>query len=297
MIGSRLLFKTFTRFYRIPALKNLDPHKGLQGLLSQEGLKRAWFDRASYYVQKLNENSEGREKTIESILEKLSNISSKRTLYNWASQLYNLNFAFSRLKGNSRALPEIKIDASALLKVPSLALSYVNEPLDLGHKRLHQSLIQSFGSLPEFKALLLNSNQAISGDGYTWLVARKSQEAGHGVKVFFDKLFIVNTYNSGSPYNLNKSENFKQLEAAFKTNSNIIDKINSARKEAIMNATYKENVSYIPLLAIDASPKTWLHDYGVFGKQEYLERVWESIDWSVVETNLPLQHEAVKFSF
>ncbi|RCK57791.1 37S ribosomal protein MRP1, mitochondrial [Candida viswanathii] len=47
------------------------------------------------------------------------------------------------------------------------------------------------------------------------------------------------------------------------------------------------NKRLIPLLAIDASPRNYLIDYGVFGKQAYLENVWECIDWEVVSRRLP----------
>ena len=63
--------------------------------------------------------------------------------------------------------------------------------------------------------------------------------------------------------------------------------IETKSEESVDSAVYS-NVRYFPLLAIDASPKAWLHDYGVFGKQKYLDRVWESIEWKLVENRLPI---------
>lgn len=57
-------------------------------------------------------------------------------------------------------------------------------------------------------------------------------------------------------------------------------------EEAELETSYL-NKKLIPALSIDASPRTYLLDYGVFGKQKYLENCWECIDWDVVLRRLP----------
>ena len=37
-----------------------------------------------------------------------------------------------------------------------------------------------------------------------------------------------------------------------------------------------------PLLCVSVHERDWLPDYGMWGKEEYLMRFWECVDWSRV---------------
>lgn len=300
MFRRSALSKRFCRSYIAPTLEHLSKQQGLPGLFSSKGLQTAWFDRAEYYSEKLNRfTSQSEEKPLETIIYESAKSPAKRDIFNYASLLYNLKFSLSSLHGCNKPLPETKPDSSCLLATPELALKYSNEPLDTGNERLNTALVSSFGSIVEFRSLLLNSNLAISGDGFTWLVARKYTGNNHDISLSgtleFDKLFVLNTYNSGSPFNFNKVgyvEDLKQQLEKKQSLSTITEEASEntfqikSVEEARQTEAYK-NTTYVPLLAIDASPKAWLQDYGVFGKQQYLDRVWESIEWNTVEQRLP----------
>lgn len=285
MLRNTLVRKEFLRTYIVPSLEHLEKGKDLAGLFSSEGLERAWFNRAELYTKKLNSlTSNTEEKGLESIVRENAKFSSKRQIFNYASLMYNLKFSMSTLRGGALPLPSSKPGPETLLGTPDLSLNYQNEPLSNGSEKLHQALVKSFGSIVEFRTLLLLSNLSMSGDGYTWLVARQFKTADPAV-VKYDELFILNTYNAGSPFNSNRAGYMKQMEETLKKDSaeaSSKDKLD----ESVDSALYAD-VNYIPLLAIDASPKSWLHDYGVFGKRQYLDRVWESIEWKIVENRLP----------
>lgn len=293
-----LLLRQFNRSYITPSLDHLAQGSPLAGLFSSRGLQNAWFDRADLYTNKLNRfTNQAEEVPLETLIYENAQSGVKRHIVNYASLLFNLRFALSCLRGCSQPLPNSKdYDASELLKTPDLSLKFSNEPLSNGNNALHQAIVSSFGSLVEFRSLLLNSNAAISGDGFTWLVARRSSSSDTDTQIVFDKLFILNTYNAGTPFNFNRSGHLDDLKMQHSKNSPQLDTIvedaafpmSKSVEEARQTEAYKK-VSYIPLLAIDASPKAWLHDYGVFGKQKYLDRVWESIEWNVVESRLPKQ--------
>lgn len=247
--------KPLLRTYIVPSFEHLGKDRGLSGLYSKEGLKTAWFDRAEHYTEKLNSltlNTD--EKPLETILNESAKFSSKKQIFNYASLLYNLKFSMSSLQGCSLPLATEKANRSELLKVPELTLTYGNEPLATGNERLHQGLVKSFGSIVEFRSLLLNSNFSISGDGYTWLVAREFKTADSSA-LKYDKLFILNTYNAGCPFNSNKSGYFKQLEDSVRKDKKQF--IETKSEESVDSAVYS-NVRYFPLLAIDASPKASL---------------------------------------
>lgn len=292
----------FVRSYIAPVLDHLSQGAALPGLFSSKGLDNAWFARAEAYTKKLNSFTNFSEEIpLETLIYENAQSSVKRHIVNYASLLFNLRFALSSLRDCQKDLPNInEITSKELLKTPELTLKYANEPLETRNKNLHNAIVSSFGSIVEFRSLLLNSNLSISGDGFTWLVARRhaigDSDMQSSSKVEFDKLFILNTYNAGTPFNFNKSGHMDSLRLQYLKRMESIEEEpvensessvqNKSIEEAKQTEAYKKT-SYIPLLAIDASPKAWLHDYGIFGKQKYLDRVWESIEWDVVESRLP----------
>lgn len=298
------IIRHFNRSYITPSLDHLAKESPLPGLFSSKGLQNAWFDRADHYTNRLNKfTNQSEEIPLETLIYENAQSGVKRHIVNYASLLFNLRFALSCLRGCSQPLLKSQeIDSSELLKTPDMSLKYANEPITSGNTNLHNALVSSFGSIVEFRSLLLNSNLAISGDGFTWLVARRSStsdvESQPSEKVVFDKLFILNTYNAGTPFNFNKSGHMDDLKLQYSRSTKKLEPIveetssgfsmSKSIEEAKQTEAYKKT-SYIPLLAIDASPKAWLHDYGIFGKQKYLDRVWESIEWNVVESRLPKQ--------
>ncbi|KAG0657908.1 hypothetical protein C6P45_002315 [Maudiozyma exigua] len=305
--------KPFIRGLHARSLAHLNKDSPLDGLLSANGLRSAWFDRADDYMSRLNQltknNAELQEMTPEQLVTAHAKSANKKDIVTYASLLYNLEFSMSSLQSiNSRETPsgtDSMPGSEALLKTPDASVNFANEPQASGNHLLQKELILSFRSLVEFRTLLLNSNMAISGDGFTWLLARKYKNAFNNGsdnianQIQFDKLFIMNTYNAGSPFNFDragvmeqlkkdhlKSQTDAQTQTQTQTQTTPIDS-DLAMLENAKQTAYDNETVYIPLLAIDASPKVWLKDYGVFGKQEYLDRVWEAIDWKVVQERLP----------
>ncbi|CAR25724.1 hypothetical protein ZYGR_0A02910 [Zygosaccharomyces rouxii] len=298
MFRSSLSFLRTSRSYITPTLEHLNSGSGLKGLFSPQGLDNGWFSRAEHYTNKLNSLTNGIEEIpLEKLIYENAKSGVKRNIVNYATLLYNLKFAFSTLHGCPKELPNASdIDVKELLKTPELTLKYANEPLDTGKEKLHSALVSSFGSIVEFRTLLLNSNNAISGDGFTWLVARRvASQDFDSQKLEFDRLFILNTYNAGSPFNFNKKGHMDELKNQYEKASKELDQEQQEfnaplRSKSVEEARQMESfkdTEYLPLLAIDASPKAWLYDYGPYGKQMYLDRVWESIEWDLVESRLP----------
>ncbi|KAH7591395.1 37S ribosomal protein MRP1, mitochondrial [Nakaseomyces glabratus] len=293
------------RWYQRPSLQHVSPDKELPGVFTARGLQNAWFDRADHYAAQLNKYTQGTQETaLENIIYEESRSYIKRHITNYASLLYNLEFAMQSLQGNPQnKIPQGPIGRESLLETPATEQLIKNEPRSSGNTELHQLLENSFGSIAEFKTLLLNSALAISGEGFTWLVARKVTQSemdrvsnSTGDKILFDKLFVLNTYNAGSPFNfnragsittLNKTEKAKEAKSEQNSTTEVdefsktLKDIRRAKEEAV-----DPELAYIPLLAIDSSPKAWLHNYGAFGKRQYLENVWEATEWKVVESRL-----------
>lgn len=135
------------------------------------------------------------------------------------------------------------------------------------------SIHVSFGSEISFKEVLLAHAESIFGDGYTWLV--------FGGKT--SNLFVFNTYGWGTPPMFKLME----LTAASEQMKHISDGPDSYSAPLSLqenSITAGNSLPYlVPLLNINVWQHAYLHDYGVFGKRRYLENVWNTIDWSVVE--------------
>lgn len=319
--------KIISRSVTTRSLERLFNEKPIPGLVSVEGWQRGCIDRINYYSKMLNESIKGNEllenKSVEELITECGMSPPKRNIANYASLLYNLEFSISSLKdtnndsstsnGDTPLLKE-KPTKSSLLETPDLSLDFNNEPRFTGHTLLQDAIESSFSSMVQFRTLLLNSNMAISGDGFTWLVARiykpKIQTMNNQMigDIKYDKLFVFNTYNAGSPFIMNKSNLINNLEKEYKrlekektqnndsnSQSNVSKSASSYYNEILSSEEIKKitfnDTTYVPLLAIDASPKFWLYDYGVFGKKEYLNKIWDSIDWSIVESRLPQKYE------
>lgn len=326
----KLANRVISRSVTTRSLEQLSNEKPIPGLVSLQGWQRGCIDRIDYYSKMLNDAIKGNEilqnKSVEELIAECGMSTSKRNIANYASLLYNIEFSISSLKGfnnnsnnnnnNNSDAPILnkKPTKASLLETPDLSLDFNNEPKFTGNNLLQDALESSFGSMVQFRTLLLNSNMAISGDGFTWLVARvykpKIQTMNNQVigDVKYDKLFVFNTYNAGSPFIMNKSNIMNNLEKEYQrlerektqssgsnSQSNVSKSASSYYNEILSSEEIKKiafnDTTYVPLLAIDASPKFWLYDYGVFGKKEYLNRVWDSINWSVVESRLPQKYE------
>ncbi|CCF58561.1 hypothetical protein KAFR_0E04100 [Kazachstania africana CBS 2517] len=284
------------RWFQTVALEHLQRNEPLRGIFSAKGLETSWFKRIEMYTSKLNDltrnNTELQNMPIQSVITNNLNSFQKKDIVTFASLIYNLTFAMKSLKGCNIPLPDKLPGSQELLK--TVGNDFSNEPINVDFIK---EIENSFGSVIEFRTLLLNSNLAIQGDGCTWLLARKFQNkfmnATATDEVTFDKLFILNTYNGGSPFNYNRIDMINKYKAEYnKINKQAPPENDIISLEEAQLASIEKTV-YIPLLAIDASPKSWLTDYGVFGKREYLNRVWESVDWNVVQSRLPKKSNIV----
>lgn len=314
--------------YNLPAIRLLDllnqsNINGLPGLFSKKTVEELWFSRGQHLVDNLN--GQIFKQKVENAplnLEELINVSflkpDLQELFTNASLLHNLQFFLESLKSNeSRSYGET--DISALFETPNISVNVENVPRDAA---LSEWIVDSFGSMIEFKTLLLNSAASIKGDGVTWLIAQATYSESamrDGAKngPSFDTLAIMNTYNAGivddsmrsgqitkmKYQKLAKSEaaqrrvlERKELEGQdqelvvaaeeVQKPSALDDNFLGSIEEAEESHLYFDR-KLVPLLAIDSSMRTYLQDYGVYGKRKYLENVWHCLDWDIVASRAP----------
>ena len=130
------------------------------------------------------------------------------------------------------------------------------------------------------------------GPGYVWLVKRNDPTINN-----LADLAILTTYNAGSPF---PDAHFRRQEADLNTmTTNIFAGTTPAQYAssskpgltAGAHGSSSPNHKHLApggadieiLTAVSTWPHVWLHDYGVAGKERYLEEWWKHIDWYAVE--------------
>lgn len=319
----------------IPLLDNIKVSKSdFQGLYSHNTVDELWFKRGQELVNGLNQLlRENKITNPPSDLNELITLTFNKPelygIYSYASLLHNHQFTLETLKPNSDFSGELlRLLAADLLKTPSVETTFSNEPTD---PALREWICDSFGSIQEFRTLLLNSAQSIKGDGLTWVVAQatysdstiyKNASAANKTDTKYSNLSVMNTYNAGivddsirsgqiTKLKEQKRAKLASLKRKQQERENIdpqqgkpqenltaeleqeidVDKLVLGTVEEAEAATLHSDRKLLPLLAIDASMRNYLLDYGVFGKQQYLENVWNCIDWDIVAKRAPTRHK------
>ena len=239
MNTSRRCFTTSSKKLQqqlIPEFNNIQ--NGVSNVISKETLSNYWNNRAMYHlnniVTEVNKTAETpieiskvNEDYLKEIIDSKILTSSGRPLYLNASILNNIVFSLKTLTSSVEGAK------------PNYTISKRETP------NLYSLITDSFGSIEEFKAVLINSSNSISGDGFSWLMLNidnmgdnfagdksytsifdeslsnndaynadglaNSNENGSDegkkllVKPRIHSLKVVNTYNGGSPHFFQKN--------------------------------------------------------------------------------------------
>ncbi|CAI8492874.1 unnamed protein product [Pichia kudriavzevii] len=129
---------------------------------------------------------------------------------------------------------------------------------------LLRSLQSTFQSMDNFKNELLLAADVMSGNGWVYLIEDENKI-----------LKIVSCNNDGTPYLYTRNQSV-DLNATFEYSD--FKKLQRQRED-LKNGVKDYS---LPLLCINVWEYAYLVDYGVNGKAEYLEKLWDSIDWNVI---------------
>ncbi|RKP31170.1 hypothetical protein METBISCDRAFT_14593 [Metschnikowia bicuspidata] len=304
--------------YTLPSIRLLDSFAGsgtgLSGLFSAKTVDDLWFQRGQGLVDTLNgeifkQKVENAPANLDDLIRVTYAQPDLQRLFTSASLLHNLQFFLETLKACD-ARQVARADVSALVRTPAIGVRVENAPQN---DALAEWVADRFGSVVEFKTLLLNLAAGIKGDGTTWLVAQAtySESAtrdGTSSGTTFDTLAIINTYNAGIVDDSIRSGQLTKMKHQKLVREEAVARRESERKELVEckelggdrqetntlgsveeaeEAMLFSDRKLVPVLAIDTSMRTYLQDYGVYGKRDYLENVWHCIDWDVVASRLP----------
>ncbi|KAM9914673.1 hypothetical protein OXX69_000418 [Metschnikowia pulcherrima] len=205
----RVLTRALT--YSLPETAQLESlraaQQGFPGLYSEKTLNSVYFEQGKHLTARLNREITqlGVSNTPADLGELVAatfNTPELRPVTAAAAKLYNLQFCLESLRPAEITGTDANVarpGVEALFATPQIATRVNNEPTD---ETLRDWIIDSFGSVAEFRTLLINSAWAIKGDGVTWLVTEASYSASSlrssaQSDLSFTKLAVMNTYNAG----------------------------------------------------------------------------------------------------
>lgn len=123
---------------------------------------------------------------------------------------------------------------------------------------------QQYGDLDKFKNELLFKADSLVGNGWVFLVETADKT-----------LKVIQCHNDGTPYFYGRNQSL-DLNGAIDLKD--YEKLISDQEKVLNNV---KDYS-LPLLCINVWETAYVEDYGVNGKADYLENLWNSINWDIV---------------
>ncbi|SPO31979.1 related to Superoxide dismutase [Ustilago trichophora] len=217
----------------------------------------------------LNQEVRDTEFASSSIVETVIGLSQNREkilAFNYASQALNNSFFLSTLAPQDR------------LRNPT--------PLP----KLATAISKSFGSFPEMCLAFSSAAYGMAGSGWVWLVTDQHRNLG-----------VVPTFGSGTVIVQNRLQQGKHFLLP-SINDQSTGSPDTAKNNTLSSSSPSERPSrpadslfgglgisdkvgkeIYPLLNISVHEHAWLNDYGIMGKEEYLTRFWNCVNWDKVE--------------
>lgn len=301
--------KYFKRsIFTVSELPNLDISKGVPGLLSPKGLDVAWTQYQKHLIDKLNSLVETSAENL-TLFELVRNTDHNPDLAEinyYASQAYNNEFFFSSLKPSTNRDADVSPPTAKESRQVNISSSLIYNPLPEDHRAdsyssnnnnshtvsspeqqqraaFRAAINDSFDSDIAFSELLVSRADAMFGNGYVWLVQAIPygnanngglRSIGNSASNNGGGLFLVNTYNSATPF-------AKQPLEPSSEDSHQNMRVNSLSAQGKV-ADLGKPPTLRPLLNVHGWQHVYLTDYGISGKRKYLENLFNCIDWSIL---------------
>lgn len=290
--SSRQLIQSRSLHSLPPLPGNLQEGKGCSPLFSSISIKLLWNDFHGGLLKKLNDEVRGTQWENSSIVETV--IGTARDpqhilAFNYASMALNNSFFLSNLKPKP---------------LPAGVTLWEDVQPPKPPVRLLQAIEENFDSLSAFKLAFSSAAYGMSGSGYVWLVIDREGTMGivptygagtilvqnriqrDGARDEWLRPSIVDQPNlppptsqqSSSSYS--NSRRFQPFSARVMSTSARVEK--KAASRVNLEGVEGRGEELYPLLCISVHERDWLPDYGMWGKEEYLMRWYECVDWNRV---------------
>lgn len=269
------------------ALHQLPPipatiEEGCDPFLSKRTTALLWNQLQGGLLKRLNEEVRGTPHATESVVETVVNTArdrSKVLAFSYASLALNHSFFLSGLiPGITQAHPEFPQPS------PDSDARFFG-------KTLATAIADQYGSLPQLKLAFSSAAMGMFSGGYVWLVKDE-----HG------RLGIVPTYGTGTVLVQQRQQRGpSDLVAAVQDGSGegaappegaqadsrpgLAQGTPTSRFDSLAHGSAAGAIgkNLYPLLCVSVFEHAWLGDYGLWGKERYLQRFWDAVNWTRAE--------------
>lgn len=234
----------------VPVLKNHINFlaNGINGLYSPSGYKSAWLDYQKYLTTNLTLNTTGTENESRSTYQILL-LTAKQT-----TEQHTFHYA-SQAHNNHLFFEQLTHQSDAEVTKPS---RFLMERLD----------DQNINSVEDLKQKVAAMADSVLGQGWIFLVELPDKST---------KLMLCN--NDGTPYYYGKNQSLDLNGSVDENSYNVLQSLEEKAKTDELDFT-------LPLLAINLWDVAHAEDYGINGRGAFLSKVWDCINWEVVNKRM-----------
>ncbi|GEQ68036.1 hypothetical protein JCM33374_g1702 [Metschnikowia sp. JCM 33374] len=248
LANSSMRVASVRQLHEVPALKNHETFSknGIQGLYSPEGYATAWSEYQKLLTANLTLHTVGTRHEVRSPFQLLLS-TAKRT-----TDQHIFHYA-SQAHNNHFFFEQLTDKAHAATTRPS---------------RFLLERINGVSSLESLKNEVVKLAESAEGQGWIFLVESA------------DKSFrLLKCNNDGTPYYHGKNQSLD-------LNGNIDPQSFEELTQVKQKGDNAELDFTLPVLAINFWDVAYLTDYGITGKREYLEKVFDCINWDVINKRM-----------
>lgn len=151
--------------------------------------------------------------------------------------------------------------------------------------KLATAISKSFSSYPEMCLAFSSVAFGMAGSGWVWLVTDQHKNLGVVPTYGAGTVIVQNRMQQGKHFSLpsiNEQTTGSAPSAGQPQQNDRPGRLSSSLFSG-MNITDQVGKELFPLLNISVHEHAWLNDYGVMGKEEYLTRFWNCVNWEKVE--------------
>lgn len=235
--------------HQLPKLARGQEYKesGIPGIYSKEGFSNVWTEYQQYLVDELSRQTAETEHETRTPFGIMLNTAPNQldaSTFSYASQAHN----------NHLFIESLKPESFASQTRPS--------------PRLLEAIERDFNSFEELKNEFFNVGTSPSNLGAGWLFLIEGASK---------KFYLKYLFQAGSPYFTGRFQPF---------DFNI--PIDQAHQESLVDIKShvdgKVHLYNMPLLAVNCWEIAYLKDYTAAGRNQYLEKVWNCLDWDVISS-------------
>ncbi|OKP11414.1 37S ribosomal protein S26, mitochondrial [Penicillium subrubescens] len=221
--------------------------------MSPEAFDFSWTQYQTLLVDKLNlltQDTVDADAKPGELLVKYSKRPEMASVFNYASMAHNNHFFFNCLSPTTTKIPE----------------------------KFAKDIVDTCSSVESLKMDFLATANAMFGPGFVWLAKNLEREG---------LMQIFCTYNAGSPYPAAHSRRQPVDMATHSPDAPLGNQFAGSMGAHAQNqkSLAPGAIDVQPILCVNTWEHAWMMDYGIAGKEEYLERWWDRINWDVVFDN------------